>query len=452
MYLMNLKFILIIFIVNYNLAKSQWEFWGNYPLLEPKALYYPNNIDDVIAIIKAAYDNNCKIRAIGSCHSWNNLINTDGYIINTDNLNKVLKIDLENKRVKVECGIKLKDLFYILAQENLAFANQGFIDQQSVAGAISTGTHGTGHEGCLSDFIVEMEVIDCFGNLHKISEENNKRLSTLRVSLGALGFIYSVTIECKELFKLNHKRVITTFDEAVKNYKYNHENNDYYMFMVHLKNDIALNFFWNKTSDNIKRRVIDIKENIINNKTISKNFGAPIINYSSNMGNTLLKIWFYGMQTENIEYSYISLSPLKDPISTDYYIEAEYAIDFNDFEKAIQDFKEFYKDYKSLTALITCRFAPNSDKSYLSMAYDRDTAYININIINYFDNYIDFFQKFEDIFKKYNARPHWGKFNLLNKSDVERLYNKGFKKFNKLRSILDPKKMFSNNFIERYFG
>ncbi len=455
-------FILIYFfnLFNYDyiLSQKDWSSWGIDPILSPREIFYPSNIEEIIDIIRSAYDNNFKVRAIGSCHSWSNLINTDGYVINTDNLNKILHIDHETKRVKVECGIKLNDLFQSLAHENLALPNQGFIDRQSIVGAISTGTHGTGHTGPLSDFIVEFEVIDCFGVLHKVSQSTNCQwLPILRVGLGALGFIYSVTLQCQDLFVLNDKRITSTLDQAIKNYKEYYANNDYYMFMAHIDSDTALNFFWNRTQEKVKRKVIsDFANRVLSNKMLSMNVGLPIIKYNSSAGKKLMQLWLMGMQNECNQYSYLSLSPLKDPISVNYYIEAEYAIDINNFTQAISQFIEFYKEYQkhyhSLTALITCRFAPESNSSYLSMSYQRETAYITVNIINYFDDYIDFFKKLEHLLENYQARPHWGKFHLLTKDKVSHLFKEGFEKFNYLRSKLDPCKIFSNQFIERCFG
>lgn len=448
----------LIFSID-SLSQTDWSHWGNNAILNPRDIFYPNNIEDVICIIKSAYENNYKVRAIGSCHSWSNLVNTDGYIINTDNLNKILYIDKENRKVKVECGIKLNELFCELAKEGLSLSNQGFIDKQSIVGAVSTGTHGTGHTGSLSDFIIEFEVIDCFGNMHKASQDNNGQwLSILRVGLGALGFIYSVTLECQDLAVLKHKRVISSWDKALKDYMYNYENNDYYMFIGHLESDVVLNFFWNKTKEEIKNPIIPYMTNwLVANRTLSTFVGAPIINYMPKIGRNFMRLWLYGMQTKNKQPSYRSLSPLKNPVTTAYYIEAEYAIDIKDFISAMEKVRRFYNEYQvtnqvTLVSLITCRFAPASTRSYLSLSYKRETAYITINIINYFDSYIDFFEKVEQLLAGYQPRPHWGKFHLLNEIKIQSLFQEGFEKFNNLRAILDPVKMFSNNFIERCFG
>ena len=458
-YFIALFFIYIFVDVN---SKSNWPSWGSYNQYHYKKIFYPKNIEDVKYIIKTAIKKNYNIKAIGSLHSWRSLVNTNGYIINTDKLNKVLCIDIENKKIKVECGIKLKELFRILAENNLALANQGFIAEQSIAGAICTGTHGTGHTGCLSDFVIELEVIDGLGQLHKVSKDSNSDwLSYLRVSLGALGFIYSVTLQCQDLFLLNHKREISNWDDVFQNYNKYYLENDYYMFMAHPKYDTVLNFFWNKLNkknDFIKRSYFrDIPQNTITNTHLSKG-AIKLINYNPKIGDMLMQVWLYGMQKSlHSQYSYLSLSPLIDPLSVEYYIEAEYAIDIKDFAKVMQEIKDFYIDYEnknnlSLTAVYTCRFSPGFDLSNLSLAYKRDTAYITINIINYFDNYIDFFKKLDIIFQRYLARPHWGKFHFLDKDRVSIIYGQeNIDKFNLLRAKLDPNGIFTNDYIKKCF-
>lgn len=459
-YFISFLFLYNIFDIN---CQINWDRWGDYIHHKHKKIFYPENLNDVKAIINKAIKKNYNIRAVGSLHSWRSIVNTNGYIINTDKLNKILYIDKQNKRVKVECGIKLKNLFKILADNNLALSNQGFIAEQSIAGAISTGTHGTGHTGCLSDFVIELEILDGLGNLHKVSKESNSDwLSYLRVNLGALGFIYSVTLECQDLFLLNHKREISDWDDALENYDKYFSENDYYMFMGHPRYDIVLNFFWNKLGNKnsfVKRSYFrDIPEYTVTNNYLSR-AAIKSISYMPLIGNRLIQVWLYSMQKSlHSQYSYLSLSPIINPVSVDYYIEAEYAIEIKDFAKVMQEIRDFYIEYEnennlSLAAVYTCRFSPGFDLSNLSLAYKRDTAYITINILNYFDNYMDFFRKLDIIFERYLARPHWGKFHFLNKDKVSLLYGQeNIEKFNLLRDKLDPNKIFANDYIKKCFG
>lgn len=435
-----------------------WHNWGNNQICESKEIMYPNSVKEVQNLIISAGKNGDKIRFLGSSHSWSDLICTSGYLVNTDKLSNVIEIDKQAKTVKVEAGIKIKDLVKILAQNGLALSNQGFISEQSIAGAISTATHGSSfYTGCLSDFITELEIVDGLGNLHKISKDiNSEWLPLLRVSLGALGFIYSVTIQCEDLFILRHHRYFTGWDEALRDYEKHYRDNDFYMFMGHPETDLVLHFFWNKIdqpTDIIP--LYNLKDSVINNPFISR-FTIRSVNYMPSCSSKAFEIWLRFMRKEpHNQLGYISLSPLQCPVSVKYYIEEELGVPVENFIDSIGKFRALCKDFREQgnvgVGLITCRFLPASHSSYLSPAYGRDTAFITINFINYFSNYEEFFKQFEDTLAPYNPRPHWGKFHYLDKQKVLAAYGDNVLKFNELRKQLDPNSTFSNGFIDRCF-
>lgn len=436
-----------------------WHNWGNNQICEPKEILYPSSLKEVQDLIKRVGKEKEKIRFLGSSHSWSDLICTSGYLINTDKLNKVIEINKQSRTVKVEGGIKLKNLIKILAANGLALSNQGFISEQSIAGAISTATHGSSYySGCLSDFITEIEIVDGLGNFHKISKDQNADwLPLLRVSLGALGFIYSVTIQCEDLFILRHERLMSNWDEALENYEKNYRENDFYMFMAHPELDLVVHFFWNRVQGKIDRTLLhDLKDSFFNNNFLSRCV-IRSANYVPNSTSKVFEFWLRCLiKEQHNQFGYISLSPLKCPVSVHYYIEEEIGIPIENFLPAINKFRGLCKIFRAAgndgAGLITCRFLPATTSSYLSPAYGRDTAFITVNFINYFSNYDEFFKQFEEILAPYKPRPHWGKFHYLDKQKILDAYGENVVKFNQLRKQLDPYSIFSNDFIERCFG
>jgi len=437
-----------------------WHNWGNNQICEPKQILYPSSLYEVREIIKKASQEKEKIRFLGSSHSWSDLICTSGYLVNTDKLNKIIKINKHARTVKVECGIKIKNLIKILAANGLALSNQGFISEQSIAGAICTATHGSSYyAGCLSDFITELEIVDGLGNFHKISKDHNADwLPLLRVSLGALGFIYSVTIQCEDLFILKHERRMSTWKEALENYEKNYKDNDFYMFMAHPELDLVVHFFWNRVKESIDSTLLyDLKDSFFNNNFLSRCV-IRSANYIPHSTSKVFEFWLRCIVKEqHNQYSYITLSPLKCPVSIHYYIEEELGVPVENFLPAINKFRGLCNIFRATgndgTGLITCRFLPATYASYLSPAYGRDTAFITVNFINRLSNYEEFFKQFEEILMPYKPRPHWGKFHYLDKTKVLAVYGeKNVDKFNSLRKQLDPHAIFSNGFIDRCFG
>src|SRR5207249_14906 len=135
---------------------------------------------------------------VGSGHSWSDVVVTDDNMVNIDALDRVIGIDKGNQRITVEAGIRLQALNEVLAENGLALANLGAISEQSVAGAISTATHGTGIRlGNMATQIVGMTLLTADGRRLALTQEKDpETMSAARVSLGCLGAISQVTIQC----------------------------------------------------------------------------------------------------------------------------------------------------------------------------------------------------------------------------------------------------------------
>lgn len=451
------RFCLFFTCILFTLLDASWTNWGQNQVCSPKDILCPSNLEEIKNIIKQASQENINIRFIGSGHSWSDLVCTNGYLINTDKLNKILSIDHKSCRVKVESGIKLKDLIPKLANEGLALSNQGFITEQSIAGATATATHGSGHTGTLSDFITQVELLDSQGNMHVISDKyNSEWLPATRVSLGALGFIYSMTIQCEPLFKLSHKRKLITLPEVLAMHENLYRANDYFMFMLNPLTDTVLSYTSNKTAKPLKINYLnELKESIITSKIV-KYLGVRSCSIFPAIARQSLENLLHAMEREEyIDYGYKILSPLRNPVSVSSYIEEEIAIPIEHFIPALLKARELYRRYSQAAngfiGVITCRFAPAQYTCYLSPSFGRETAYITINILSYFSEYENFFKEFESIMAPYSGRPHWGKFHHLDKEKIIKLYGDNAVKYNNIRKKLDPDNIFANNFIKRCF-
>ena len=114
--------------------------YGRTWTFRPSTIVYPESAAQLQAVVASAR----KVRVMGSRHSWSKGIHTDGTLVSLDRMSRLVRVDRENLRVTVQAGIKLGDLIARLEEYGLALTNLGSIDEQSLAGAISTGTHGTG--------------------------------------------------------------------------------------------------------------------------------------------------------------------------------------------------------------------------------------------------------------------------------------------------------------------
>lgn len=453
-----LVLVLLTFCIYTTIHSHEWHNWaGN--SCNPTHIFYPKTIEEIRLIIKMAGVNNMPVRFIGSGHSLNDLVCSNGYLVNTDSFDKILNINEKAGLVRVEGGIKLKHLFKKLARHNLALLNQGFIKEQSIAGALATGTHGTGKTGTLSDFIVSIELIDGLGNYQIISRDSHPEwLEAARLSLGTLGFVYAVTLQCVPLFVLSHKRKLKPWTEILEHFQEYYNNNDYFMIMAHPVSEQALVYTWNVSYEKPTNNFfIRLKEKLFMNE-VTNYLTVKLAHLAPGITNDIIDPLFKAMeQKEHRAYSYKTLSPIKIPYEVKDYIEEEIAIPIEHFTKAIHDIFELYKHYDKndfeLVGFMTCRFVEGSRKALLSPAYDQDCAYISLITLSCFKKYKEFYQEFENLMAKYPiARPHWGKYNGLTQAKVNSLWGINLERFNQVRTLLDPYNIFSNEYIKARLG
>src|SRR5262252_6133946 len=171
--------------------------WAGTLSFKPERFCQPATEAEVSDLVKDAAAKGGRIRTTGAGHSWAQFVVTDKTLLQLDKLKKALIADITKQRFTVQAGVRLKDLVEMLALDGLALRNMGSITEQSIAGAISTGTHGTGIRlGNIPTAIVGLNLVTGTGDVLKITEADKDLLNAARVSVGALGIITQVTIQC----------------------------------------------------------------------------------------------------------------------------------------------------------------------------------------------------------------------------------------------------------------
>ena len=185
-----------------SVAPVTWANWAGDQRCEPAAIETPRDEAAVAEIVRRAREAGQTVRVAGAGHSFSDLVPTDGVLLRLDSLSRVLDADRSSGLVRVQAGITLHALGPRLAEHGLGLENQGDIDAQTLAGALSTATHGTGARFCnLSANVVGMRLVDGQGEVVELSDPEDLRAA--RVSLGALGVITEVTVRCVPLYGLD---------------------------------------------------------------------------------------------------------------------------------------------------------------------------------------------------------------------------------------------------------
>ncbi|MEZ5029471.1 MAG: FAD-binding protein [Ferruginibacter sp.] len=181
--------------------------------------FIPKQIATPATVAELAASDNRRSKAEGNGFKtlWSQDIMSDETIVSLEKLNQIIDIDFENKKVKTRAGIILKDLIAALEQKGLAMANLGSIHAQTLAGAICTGTHGTGKNfQCLAAQVYSFEMLDGLGQNH-VFEKHNPEFYALLTGMGSCGIIHTITLDVVNCFQMHAITDTAGFDEVIAN-------------------------------------------------------------------------------------------------------------------------------------------------------------------------------------------------------------------------------------------
>ena len=223
----------------------QFENWAKTLRFRPARFCQPETVEDVVQVVNQARDLKTVVRTQGAehSHSWSQFTLTNDTLVNLDKLDKALIADVLNMRFTVQAGVRLKDLTTMLAKDGLGMANLGSIREQSLAGAISTGTHGTGVRlGNLATQIESLKLVDGTGQVRTVT---GAELRAARVSVGALGIIVEVTVRCVKNYDLEFNAYWCRFEDVIEK-----------IDTLNAENDRVRLWYFPKTLFGIKHNVI----------------------------------------------------------------------------------------------------------------------------------------------------------------------------------------------------
>ena len=222
----------------------------------PAAVRAPASIEELSAAIEEAAERGWKVRAAGAGHSFSDIALTDGLMLRLDRLTNVLDVDRDAGMVRVQAGITIRELSRQLIAHGLALENLGDIDVQSIAGAISTATHGTGAKlQNISAQVTELTLVLADGSTLVCSPERDAEVfRAARVGLGSLGAIAQVTLRCVPAFTLHGVDAPAPLGETIANFEELALANDHFEFFVFPHTDVALTRTNNRTEQPPRRR------------------------------------------------------------------------------------------------------------------------------------------------------------------------------------------------------
>ena len=183
---------------------GHWRNWVGNQSFVARHKAEPGSEDELAALVHEASRQNLPIRVAGSGHSFTPVVATSGLLLSLKNMQGLVSADLERKRVVVRAGTRIGDIGRALKEIGLSLANQGDIDTQAIAGALSTGTHGTGIGlGCLSSQAVGMRLVQADGSVLEVDGDRDaETMAAAQVSIGMLGVISTITLQAISAYNL----------------------------------------------------------------------------------------------------------------------------------------------------------------------------------------------------------------------------------------------------------
>lgn len=428
----------------------EWRNWAGNQRCTPASVASPSTVEQVVEVVLAARAAGLRVKAAGAGHSFTPIAATDGIHVRLDHLSGI--VDESDGLVTLFAGTRLWEIPRLLSRYGLAMTNLGDIDRQTISGAISTGTHGTGARfGGISTQVRALTLVLADGSVVSCSAEDRPELfAAARIGLGAMGIIATVTLECEPAFLLRAVEKPVRFEEilsAFDSWSDEHDYTEFHWFphtkwTLYKQNDRLPHGTLRQPLSKLKSYVDD---ELLSNTT----FGAlcylgrqlpPLI-----PGINQISARALGAR-EYIDDSHrVFASPRRVRFR-----EMEYGVPREALVNVLREIRALIKRRGlRISFPIQVRLAA-ADDIWMSTAYQRDTAYIAVHTF-YRERHTEYFRGVEEIMSAAGGRPHWGKIHYLTSVDLSKRYPR-FGDFVALREELDPERCFDNSYLGRVLG
>ncbi|MFC4942611.1 D-arabinono-1,4-lactone oxidase [Pseudonocardia sp. GCM10023141] len=427
-----------------------WHNWAGNQRTDPKRTVVARTVEDVVAAVSAAQRDGSKVKALGSGHSFTAIGVPEDVAVVVPGDPAHLRVDPATNLVTVPAGLRLRELNALLWARGLSMPNLGDIDAQTIAGAISTGTHGTGAGLTgIAGQVRGLEMVLADGRVLTCSPtENADVFAAARVGLGALGVLVGVTLQTEPAFRLHAREEGLPFDGVLADLDRHVAENEHFEFFWFPHTDIAAAKSNNRTEATgpVRTRMAEfVGEELITNGVfgLACRIGDVVPALVPRM-NRLVASQFAA--SEYVDRSYrVFVSPRRVR-----FVEMEYAIPRAAIHEALAALRAAVDRHaQGVMFPVEVRFAA-ADDIPLSTASGRDSAYIAVHV-HRGQPHDAYFGAVEAIMSGLGGRPHWGKLHTQTAASLRERYPE-FDNFVALRDKLDPERRFTNAYLERVLG
>lgn len=429
-----------------------WQNWGRSASIRPIRVERPRSPEGVQRAVLAATQHGLRVKAVGAGHSFTEIAVAPDVLLELDDLQGLVSVDEARGRVTLLAGTRLHRIPGLLAPFGLAMENLGDIDRQSISGAISTGTHGTGSGfGGIAAQVVGATLITAAGEfLHADETQNAELLPAVALGLGALGILVEVTLQCVPAFVMHAVDAPAPLDDVLESVHERVAAADHFEFYWFPHTDVALTKTTQRLPESAVRHPLPtvgrwIDETLLSNGVYRAVCAAGVALPAITPSFSRLAVKLTGDR----EYTDLSHRVLTQS-RTVRFREMEYALPRDEVVPVFRAVQALIvKRGWRIEFPIEVRFAAADDR-WLSTAHGRESAYIAVHRYWRHDPK-EYFDAVEQICLAHDGRPHWGKLHSLDAARLRTRYPR-FDDFVALRDRLDPERRFGNRYLERVLG
>jgi FAD-linked oxidoreductase len=430
---------------------GEWRNWAGDQACRPAELLRPRDREELSAAVAAAASAGRAISVQGSGHSFTEAALTDGTMIDVSALSGMIDADPGSGLVRVGGGIVLAELNEELHRLGLAMENLGDIDRQTIAGAISTGTHGTGAKlRNISSQVEAIELVLADGSVRELTGggADADLLRAARVGVGALGAISAVTLRCVPAFVLQRvdrplprEEVLDSFDERAAEH-------DHFELFTFPYADSALVLERNRTDDPARPRG---RAAGFLNDVVLENWALGAISAAGRLFPSMIprfsrlaaRLASGGRTVDRSDLIFANERRVR-------FTEMEYGVPRENGPEAARRVIEWVRGNRYPVFFPIEMRVSAADDALLSPSHERDTAYVAVHQYRGME-WRPYFEAVEAIMDECGGRPHWGKRHFQAAETLAPRYPR-WAEFQAARDELDPGRAFTNGYAARVLG
>jgi FAD/FMN-containing dehydrogenase len=406
---------------------TPWQNWAGNQSCMAQEFATPTSEDEVSDLVRSAADRQLSVRVAAGGHSFTPVCLSDGLLLSLERMHGITEIDRQNRRATVLAGTKISELGPPLWEQGLSLRNQGDIDAQYIAGAVSTATHGSGNRlKSMSAAARRIRAVLPSGEAYEAAEDNPDLLAAAQVAVGMLGVITSVELDLAEAFLLRKHVEFWSFEEISE--RWEHEFEKWHHF----------SFFWMPTAKSAPEVFLECPADI-------------------DMADCGYVKMFEALPPGDLEHDgFVDESgvigrpyQLYPQYCGPNFYEMEYMVPYETGKDAFAEVRRLMLgSYPDRIFPVEVR-STAKDSAYLSPNFERDS--IVISVCGQGTDYLPFLADVANTLNEFDARPHWGKIHFMDAARLGRILPK-YERFREIRSSIDPGGVFLNASLQDLFG